>query len=252
MTKGLSILPIVFFGIIYFGCSQTDRKDDITTTATVVKFPIFSHNSVLYSVGTDGVYDTTDDYCVTYTKNIYNDDNQVVKIIYFSPGNDIIKDTTDDLMTAYAVIEYNDNGQIIKIVGYGSGDDMILFSEDDNIYSYSSIEYNGNLISKIIPYLGNGLDKEWLTKDDLIYYYTLLDYESNRSVAYTLGSDGIIDTADDAILGYTTYEYNKDTESYLAFSYYNEGDDGIWFTEDDGFNKLGYMGGWWIFNNNKK
>lgn len=231
-----------------------------------------STNILFVGPGVDQQWFTADDLPHEYTVNEVRDDYGVKRTTqYHGPGNDLSWFTTDDDINRVSV--QHKDGDLRSMVYVGPGADRVWKTDDDKIrfYTrYSEVNNTGRLtqfvdsnnngaiddadvitdysveeknsagaVLRSASFSSPGADGEWQNEDDKPDYYYTYEYDAQARIAKTAnyrshnaGDNELNFAASDTPESYTVTEYTVSGVS-VRKSYYAEGADQHWFSDDD-------------------
>lgn len=224
-------------------------------------------------VGSDGQFDTGDDYFDGIKTWEYADDGstlfstwgyfssfrpgelsdrestrtdsggrEIERLFYPDAGPDETWFTPDDVVGSRKLITYDASGSEVQQIWYdGPGRDGRWLTDDDDIASYGITRYglSGGEIS-YQSFGSPGPDERWFTADDLAWGYTVRrpGFFGGDEVAFI--SYAIKQSDPDATRTERVVYYLVERESQVGdvtirefFSFHAPGPDGTWFTGDD-------------------
>lgn len=118
------------------------------------------------------------------------------------------------------------------------GADGIIGTADDSVWYHAAFTYEDvDAVTSIVRHYDPGPDQTAFTPDDVLTGLSTWSNDPAQPYWYTLGHsrgpDGIPDTADDAIGGYTKYTYDADGKQTGMILGKDSGPDGVPFNADD-------------------
>lgn len=213
--------------------------------------------------GPDGMWLTDDDVATrAWSFGVRDTDDEVENTYAEDPGADDVFGTSDDVIQSRTVVSMGRYRDRETIVYYGPGPDGTWRTSDDVVSLHSTRLWSEELPVHLLRHDQRqaGPDGSMGTADDVVggtsYEYgedgrmrsartynageltALTRYEwpdalVRRTIRYAAGPDGVFETADDPIAGYTEERFDERGLLIAATTVVGAAADGAWFTADD-------------------